>query len=89
MEAPTACGCPSHAVRGRVLAIFHAPGCLGVPAYPYVWFWRARHGERKGMRCRVWARGTMNSIGVEFEDGFRTVTSRYAVRRLQREGNGT
>jgi len=53
-------------------------------AYRYVWHWRARHGERKGERCRVWARGSMNSIGVEFSDGFRTVTARYAVRRAGR-----
>jgi len=26
----------------------------------------------------------MNSIGVEFEDGFRTVTARFAVRRASR-----
>ena len=52
--------------------------------YPYVWFWRVKHGDRKGQRCRVWARGTMNSIGVEFEDGFRTVTARYAIRLVDR-----
>lgn len=50
--------------------------------YDHVWYWRARLPERKGQRCRVWARGAMNSIGVEFEDGYRTVTSRYAVRRV-------
>lgn len=50
--------------------------------YPYIWFWRSKHGDRKGQRCRVWARGTMNSIGVEFEDGFRTVTARYAIRKV-------
>jgi hypothetical protein len=50
--------------------------------YPYTWRWRAKHGERHGQPCRVWARGTMNSIGVEFADGFRTVTARYAVRRV-------
>ena len=49
--------------------------------WPYVWFWRVKHGDRKGQRCRVWARGTMNSIGVVFPDGFRTVTSRHAIRR--------
>jgi hypothetical protein len=49
--------------------------------FPYVWFWRAKLGDRKGQRCRVWARGTMNSIGVEFPDGFRTVTARYAIRK--------
>lgn len=49
--------------------------------YPYTWYWRSHHGDRKGQRCRVWARGAMNSVGVEFPDGFRTVTSRYAIRR--------
>lgn len=49
--------------------------------FPYVWFWRVKHGDRKGQRCRMWARGTMNSVGVEFEDGFRTVTARYAIRK--------
>jgi hypothetical protein len=29
----------------------------------------------------VFARAAMGSVGVEFEDGFRVVTSRYAVRR--------
>ena len=47
----------------------------------YVWRWRARLPERWGHRCRVVARGRLNSILVEFEDGFRVVTSRYAVRR--------
>ena len=58
-----------------------APTLQTLIDFPYVWFWRVKHGERKGQRCRVWARGTMNSIGVEFEDGFRTVTARYAIRR--------
>lgn len=49
--------------------------------FDHVWFWRARLPERKGQRCRVLARGKMNSILVEFEDGYRTLTSRYAVRR--------
>jgi hypothetical protein len=52
-------------------------------AYPYVWFWRSALGDRKGMPCRVLARGRMNSILVEFEDGYRVVTARYAVRRRQ------
>jgi hypothetical protein len=29
----------------------------------------------------VLARGSMNSVLVEFEDGYHVVTSRYAVRR--------
>lgn len=52
--------------------------------WPYVWYWRARHGERKGEFCRIWARcNAMNTIGVEFVDGFRTITSRHAVRKRQ------
>lgn len=49
--------------------------------YGYVWFWKSRLPERKGQPCRIVARGKMNSILVEFSDGFRVVTSRYAVRK--------
>lgn len=49
--------------------------------YPHVWYWRKRLGDWKGQRCRVVTRGAMNSILVEFPDGHRVVTSRYAVRR--------
>jgi hypothetical protein len=49
--------------------------------YDHMWFWRARLGERKGHRCRVVARGRMNSVLVEFVDGYKVITSRYAVRR--------
>lgn len=56
--------------------------------YPYVWRWYG-HGtlaqrcclRRYGQRCRVLVRGTMNSALIEFEDGFRTVTSRNGLRR--------
>lgn len=50
-------------------------------AFDHIWYWRARLPERKGQRCRVLARGKMNSIKVEFEDGYRVITSRYAVRK--------
>jgi hypothetical protein len=33
----------------------------------------------------VLARGKMSSALVEFEDGYRAVVSRYALRRLQRK----
>ena len=46
------------------------------------WFWRKRLPDRKGQPCRVLVRGRMNSILVEFTDGFRVVTSRYAVRKV-------
>ncbi len=51
--------------------------------YDQVWRWRARLGERHGQRCRIVARGAKNSVLVEFEDGYRVVTSRYAVRRVK------
>jgi hypothetical protein len=47
----------------------------------YIWFWKSRLPERKGLPCKVIAHGKMNSILVEFEDGYRVVTSRYAVRK--------
>jgi hypothetical protein len=48
--------------------------------FPYVWAWRqSAHRAfdrcRKGERCRV-----MNSALVEFEDGYRVVTSRNGIR---------
>lgn len=51
--------------------------------FDHVWYWRDRptYSNRKGQRCRVLVRGGKNSVLVEFEDGFRVVTSRYAVRR--------
>jgi len=48
----------------------------------HYWFWKKKLGERNRQPCRVLARGKMNSILVEFEDGYRVITSRYAVRRL-------
>jgi hypothetical protein len=49
--------------------------------YLYLWVWRARLPERKGQRCRVLVRGKMNSALVEFEDGFKVITSRNALRK--------
>lgn len=52
--------------------------------WKYIWFWRAswwRPIDRKGQRCRVLVRSKMNSCLVEFEDGFKVVTSRNALRR--------
>jgi hypothetical protein len=51
--------------------------------YDHVWYWRTRLPARKGQRCRVVARGALNSIRVEFPDGFQAVTSRHAVRRIR------
>jgi hypothetical protein len=46
----------------------------------YVYRWN-RQG-RKGQRCAVTARGTLNSRRIEFEDGFVVITSCNAVRRV-------
>lgn len=49
--------------------------------YDHIWFWKKRLPERKGQACCVLARGKMNSILVEFEDGFKVITSRFAIRK--------
>jgi hypothetical protein len=48
----------------------------------YVWRIKTRLPERKGQRCRVLARGKLNSCLVEFSDGTRVVTSRWSVRKI-------
>lgn len=48
----------------------------------HYWRVRATLPERFKQPCRVIARGRMNSICIEFEDGVRHIVSRYAVRRL-------
>ena len=45
------------------------------------WYWKKWLPERHGKLCRILATGKMNSILVEFEDGFTVITSRYAVRK--------
>ena len=55
--------------------------------FRFVWWWRSKLSERKGQACRVLARGRMNSILVEFEDGARVVTSRYAVRERREDSS--
>lgn len=55
--------------------------------YDHIWFWKTKLPERKGQRCRVLVHGKMNSVLVEFEDGFTVVTSRYAVRKINKGPN--
>ena len=57
------------------------PDATMTAEYPYVWRWRCRLPERKGERCRITARGSLNSARVEFSDGFWVITSRWAVRK--------
>lgn len=48
----------------------------------YIFRWnRPGMPGRKGQICKVLARGTFNSCAIEFEDGFRAVTSRNALRK--------
>jgi hypothetical protein len=46
------------------------------------WRVRATLPERYGQKCRILKRGKMNSCMVEFEDGYRTITSRWSVRLI-------
>jgi hypothetical protein len=48
--------------------------------YPYVWSSQYyTHGEREGQRCRVWARGTMDSIAWSSRTGS-VLSQRAAIR---------
>lgn len=50
----------------------------------HYWFWKKWLPERHGQPCRIVALGRrMNSALIEFADGSRVVTIRYAVRRLK------
>lgn len=51
--------------------------------FPYIYCWRnnAKRATLYGRRCRVLARGAMNSRLVEFEDGQREIVSGNALRR--------
>jgi hypothetical protein len=49
----------------------------------YVFRWD-RQG-RKGQRCEMLARGTLNSCLVQFADGYRMVTSRNALKRFKQD----
>ena len=54
--------------------------------FPYIYAWKrldwtGRH--YKGERCRLLARGKFNSCLLEFEDGFKVITSRNALRKFK------
>jgi len=46
------------------------------------WRWKKWLPDRFGQLCRVLAVGKLNSALVEFEDGYKVITSRYEVRRV-------
>lgn len=47
----------------------------------YVFRWGRYRPDLKGLRCRLLARGTMNSALVMFETGEKAVISRNALRK--------
>lgn len=51
--------------------------------FPYVWNWRQKPvgRDRKGQPCRVLVRGALNSALVEWDDGYKAITSRNGLRR--------
>jgi hypothetical protein len=51
------------------------------PEFPCLCRWRTRPAERSCQPCHIATRGTLNSVRVEFPDGFWVITSRWAVRR--------
>lgn len=56
--------------------------------FDLVWFWKGtpfRPIYRKGERCRILIRGSKNSVLVEFEDGFKVVCAKWAVRPAPQE----
>ena len=48
----------------------------------HTWRWKKYLPERHGQPCRIITTGAFNSALVEFGDGHRVVTIRYAVKRL-------
>lgn len=57
-----------------------------MPDYPLYWRVRKWLPNRYGQACRIVARGAMNAALVEFEDGYRAVTSRWFVRKRVNQG---
>lgn len=54
----------------------------GIRVMTHRWHWRKWLPNRHGQLCRVLATGRKNSALVEFEDGHKVITSRYAVRKV-------
>lgn len=59
-----------------------SPFTNGPAVFDRRWRVHTRLPQRFGQRCRVLARGKLNSALVEFDDGTRVVTSRNYLRRI-------
>ena len=57
--------------------------------YPYVYRWKNNPERARfyGKPCRVVARGKLNTVLLEFEDGERLVTSGNSIRQ-RKDGEG-
>ena len=62
--------------------IYTVPDIPCDACYDHVWRSRTLLAGRIGQKLRVVVVGTMNSALVEFEDGYRCVTSRFGYRRV-------
>ena len=53
--------------------------------FPYYFAWRnnPKRAQLYHQKCRVLARGAMNSCLVEFENGAREIISRNALRKVK------
>lgn len=49
----------------------------------YTWRWKKWLPDRHGQPCRVLATGKKNAILLQFADGWKVITSRYAIRKCQ------
>jgi len=55
----------------------------------HTYFWHRPPGaSRKGQPCRLVASGRKGSVLLEFEDGWRMVTSRRAIRKIAKAEAG-
>ena len=54
-------------------------------SYYFAWGNNPVRAKLKGLACTVICRGKRNSVMVEFKDGTRVITSRYAIRKEREE----
>ena len=52
---------------------------------PYIYFWKKYRPELKDKPCRLIKTGKLNSVEIEFGNGERIITSRYALRKRKDE----
>lgn len=70
-------------MTGSIDVDYLATNAQIVSAYPYVYNWKnnEKRASLYARRCRVLARGSLNSALVEFNNGQREIISRNALKR--------